>query len=300
MTVCCAKALASKMSFVPVGKNNRSMQTSEELLEQLKSILLEDEKSTLESLKGKIQVLEKELEEERQKKKMDSHFDEKLLFMQKEFPELFGQEVTKTIDKQIQESQDKVIDALYPIMGKLIAKFIKLEMDRLNQRIEMQLERLMSFRSFWDRIVAFFSGVSYKEMLMSRASQGDLQEVYLISQSSGLLLGKHTSYDLMDTDMLAGMLTAIKEFSKDAWQSEDKDELTTLVYETRKILIYNFRNFYLACVIRGMVGAEKERILQESIFDFCKKNKIISTHTVTESEYERYSFALKKHFHGFK
>jgi len=282
------------------------MQETDTIFSQFKKAVLHNEQSTVSLLKDEIKDFQREIDELRSykekavdHKQLELHFDEKLTYMQEHFPDLFGEFVTRAIRVQIRESQAEVIDALYPIMGKLIGKYIRVEIEKLSQQIDMQLEKAFSLEGLWLRIKAFLSGVKYEDLILRNSQTIYLEEVFLISEGSGLLLGQYSRNSLLDSDIIAGMLTGIKQFVADAFQ-KDQQNLDTLGYDDYEIVVFNFQTFYIACVVKGqLLGHNKEK-LYKAVLAFCEQHQVAGKVTTVDSDhFEEYSSALKAHFYGF-
>ena len=97
-----------------------------------------------------------------------------------------------------------------------------------------------------------------------------VEEVYVISHESGLLLGSASSSNTADKDMIAGMLTAIKAFVEDAFHRSD-EELRGIQYREYEILIHNFFNYYIALAIAGTSSEEDKDHLAKRILEFASK-----------------------------
>jgi hypothetical protein len=98
--------------------------------------------------------------------------------------------------------------------------------------------------------------------------------------------------------MVAGMLTAIKAFVKDAFTAETQ-ELETIAYETYKIIIKNFKSYYIAAVISGVVTTSSKKELDHAILDFSEK--VLTTPKLAQlpDSQEKISQSLKAHFSKF-
>ncbi|MEM9981896.1 MAG: hypothetical protein AAF734_05330, partial [Bacteroidota bacterium] len=190
-------------------------------------------------------LIEKELEELKQTFS-DQHplrevvvpaIDERIIKIKAELNDISGDTIVKAIRKQIKESQSDMIDALFPIIGKLIKKYISVEMERLSENINQQIDNTFSFASIKREFLSLF-GIQEKDQLLKQAIAPTIEEVYVIYQDSGLLLGQYTLTDITDHDLIAGMLTAIKSFVKDTFQQEgETGDLDTIEYGNFKIIL---------------------------------------------------------------
>lgn len=154
--------------------------------------------------------------------------------------------------KLIKKSKSEVIDALGPHMGKLIKKFIRSEIERVTSNIEKRRKALFSFRFL------------KRKKNLSKNIEGELIQVFVIEADSGLVIGEYSPEELLEPDMVASMMTAIKSFAETAFNDENSD-LESLEYSNYKILILNFDRFYFALVVTGLITPE----LKSDLFDYC-------------------------------
>ncbi len=268
-------------------------------LEQLRILLFEEQIELQENMIVKIQALEEEISvPEKFEPHLEPHFEKHIEFLKANFPELFRNSLAKALEEQIAESNDTIINALYPIIGKMITRYIKAELEKLSQRIDDAQRDLFSIQNWKLRIKSFVTGIPYRELLMRDNLVVNMEEVFLIDNESGLLLGHHSFNNLMDPDMIAGMLTGIKGFVEHAFQ-QDAQDLETVEYEKYKIVINTFQNFYIASVVSGTISPDFKDHLDEEVLDFLKSVKLSSHMEVTASLQQEMSEKLKEHFHGF-
>jgi phosphoribosylaminoimidazole-succinocarboxamide synthase len=230
--------------------------------EQLKELLLAEDWADIEALQKEV------LEQERFKAKVDPLVDEKIEHLRNNFPIYFGDTITETIKVQIRESQDEVVEALYPIMGKLVKKFIVAEITKLTDSIN---ETIRAKLSFTERFKRFFRG--------EKANAGDvyqevfeavLEEAFVIEKNSGLLIGSYSRGNIADKDMVSGMLTAIKAFAEDAFAKEGQD-LEDIKFETFQLSLFNFKSIYIATATSGAATNEFKEKLSEGIDNLADK-----------------------------
>jgi hypothetical protein len=236
--------------------------------EQLRKLLLEDEQKEQQQLAQQVVELRDDINtRHRLQQKVDPIIDEKLDYLRNHFPELFGSALTSAIKRQIRESRDEVVDALYPIIGKLIKKYIMVELTALSEKIDQQLEEAFSWDMWKRRLGAWITGRSLSKEIIVQSMQPVIEEVFVIEQHSSILLGSYSRQNILDRDMIAGMLTAIRGFVKEAFAKEHQS-LEVVEYETYKILIKNFQTFYVAITVSGVVTATFKQQLDDQVIDF--------------------------------
>lgn len=224
--------------------------------ELLRELLLEEQRKDLESLKEEIFVHEKFSE------RVSPLVDEKIEVLREKFPEYFGETITETIKIQIRDSQDEVIEALYPILGKLVKKFIVSEIEKLTNSINETIKEKFSFKEIIKR---YFKGKNNNaDIVLHEVFKAEIEEVFVINKESGLLAGSFSKGNIADKDMVAGMLTAIKSFAEDAFSKEGQD-LEDIRFETFQLSIHNFKTIYIAVAISGVLNIEFKEKLSDNI-----------------------------------
>lgn len=224
--------------------------------ELLKDLLLAEDREKFESLSEDIILKEKFA---------DSVFplvEEKIKELKETFPEEFGDTITETIKTQIKDSQDEVVEALYPIMGKLVKKFVTVEISKLSDQINQTIKEKFSFIEVIKR---FFKGKRNDAgIVLEEVFEFTIEEVFVIEEESGLLSGSYSRGNIADKDMISGMLTAIKSFAEDAFSKEDQD-LENIKFETFQLSIKNFKTIYIATATSGVLTVEHRENLSENI-----------------------------------
>jgi hypothetical protein len=170
----------------------------------------------------------------------------------------------------IQQSKDEVIDVLGPVMGKMIKKFITSEIERMKQGIEEKSKAIFSFQFIKQKIRSKFTGISEEELALSASLKSSLLQIFVIEKKSGLLIGEYSPQNILEPDLVAGMLSAIKSFVESAFNQENS-ELESLEYSSYKILMYNFNRYYFACVLEGFVDATQKAELQDDFLNIADK-----------------------------
>ncbi len=270
-----------------------------QLIDELRHLLLEDDRKNYQELLDQVKVLLDEVStRERIQERINPILEDRLAHLQSTFPEEYGPVLTKTIRTQIRDSQDEMIDVLHPIMGKLIKRYIQMEMQKLMERMDAQMSRTFSPERWKLRFKSAFTGVRRREFALQQLNKPTVEEVFLIQQGSGLLLGSFSKNHTLDQDMIAGMLTAIKGFVEEAFRREQQ-HLETIEYETYKILLKNFKTAYLAVVVTGVATGEFKQNLDTQTLSFAKNifNKAFEKESETAAMH--FSQQLKIYFEQF-
>lgn len=227
----------------------------------IKDILLTDDREFAEKISARIKAIEHLLSsKDNLATKVNPIISERLMGYTEEIPKTLGPVITAALKTEIKNSKDQVVDALYPILGKMIKKYIAQEIKALSDKINDRLNWRKRFSS------KFKNRTTQNQNLL----HPKIQEVFLIEKESGLLKENYSNSETIDKEMISGMLTAIKVFVEDAF-SKKGQSLELIEYELYKIHIQSFMQYYIAVVIEGDYGLSSKNRLQNLIFDFYEK-----------------------------
>lgn len=167
-----------------------------------------------------------------------------------EFATAIAPAMGEAIQKQIELEKDKIVDALYPVIGNTIAKY----MGETIQAINEQIENNLSFEGIQRKIRARLQGVSEAELIVKQSISFIPQAIFLIHKASGLVICdiQPSNSQRLESDMIAGMLTAIRSFANDCMaNSGNNSELNQIDYGNFKIILEVAGYCYLAIIVKG-------------------------------------------------
>ena len=194
--------------------------------------------------------------------------EERLAFLRQNFPGEYKKVVARIVDERLKNSQSEIIDLIYPVLGNLIKKYIDHQFQMLKEAIESRLNATREQLNFWKRLRNRFAGIKESDLILAAAAPPlTVMDVFLIEKDSGLLLGQATRSATIDGESLAGMLTAIKAFVQDAFQ-RGAEELDLIQYQQSKILMQNYRSYYVAAVVQGSFSAFERQQLTSRLENF--------------------------------
>lgn len=269
------------------------------VFDQLRKILLEQDREEVAELAQKLSELDDQLNtREKLEAKVDPILNDYEDHLKEKFSLLFGPQITESISKQIKESQDEVVEVLYPIIGRMIKKYITNEIQKLSEKVDQQMEVAFSWEGWKIRIKAWISGTPQKEMMISKLIEPKIEEVFVIERDSGILMGTFSRKESVDQDMVAGMLTAIKAFVEDAFTTE-KQELESIDYENYKIVLKSFKSFFIAVVISGGINMAFRDKLDDQLIDFAENVLKNARSESKEQEEDQLSGRLAEFFNEF-
>jgi len=237
----------------------------EDKLQLLREILLVDDREVANAVNERLEVISETIEQrDKLSEKVDPIIKERLDKFIAEIPATLGPTITEALQQQIANSKDQVVEALYPIMGKMIKRYVQNEIKRLSETINKKVSNTFSLAGFKRKIKAKFTGVKESDLLLLEADPPIINEIFVIQKGSGILLGNLSKTETLDKDMVSGMLTAIKSFVEDAF-SGGAQNLEAIEYELYTIHIQNYFSYYIAVVVSGNYNRSFESKIENKL-----------------------------------
>ena len=270
------------------GEGKQKEGTDGLLMKQLKDILLSEDRASLDELR---QLMDDPVA---LSEKVSPIIEQRLTFFKQHFPKEFKLAVDKIVDRKLKDSQEEILNVIYPVLGKMIRKFIAHQFQLLKDNIDFKIKNALSAKGFWGRIKASLFGVEESDIILSSMHGYVIEEVYVVQRDSGLLMGSASLKEVVDREVIAGMLTAIKAFVEDAFKRERQD-LEMIQYGNYNIFIQNIHSYYIAIAFSGSISTSEKDALSSMMMDFAQHE--LSDHQVLdENNFKFISEKLKNYF----
>ena len=153
-----------------------------QLLKQLRQVLLSEDREALAAIR---EVLE---DEEQLSEKVSPIIRQHLAFLKENFRKEYGAIIEEIVTKKLSESQDEIVNMIFPKLNTIIKKFITAQFQILKEGIDNQLKTVQN-RFSPKNIFNRFFGPSDSDIVMSKLDHPEVHEIYLVQRESGLLLG---------------------------------------------------------------------------------------------------------------
>ncbi|MBL8045157.1 MAG: hypothetical protein JNL09_01375 [Anaerolineales bacterium] len=191
-----------------------------------------------------------------------------------EVAEALGPVMGEAIRVQIRDSRKDMVEALYPIIGETVQKAIGEFTREFQRNIDARLKSAFRPANALDTMGAQLRGVSAAELALREAIPFTLNELFVIQQGSGLLLAHYSrsGQSATDSDLISGMLTAIRDFVRDSFGKE-QTELEEVDYGEQNILLEHGRAAYVAAVIAGVEPLGFRARLRQFVSDLHVKHE---------------------------
>ncbi len=247
----------------------------------LKDILFADDQEFEKKISQRVELLEQTIQErDKLSEKVDPIIEYQIDEFKKSIPDTLGPAITETLKKEIKINKDAVVDAIYPVLGKMIKKYVAQEMKMLSEKMNSQL----SFFSVGKRkFRSIFTGKNEKNIMFDDLASAKIEQVLLIEKDSGILKASYAKSNTIDEEMVSGMLTAIKSFVEDAFNQRNQN-LELIEYELYQIHLQSFATHYIAVVVSGNFSLSAKNKLQDFIFDFYNSFMAMNVDLVFETK----------------
>ncbi len=259
------------------------------LMSQLREILLKEDRSTLMELQEIIN--DKSL----LSGKVNPIIEDHMTFLRHNFPKEYSSIVNRIIEQKLKDSQQEILDVVYPVMGKMINKYINLQFQQLKESIDARINFIFSRQGMVRHLRNRIFGIDSADLMLASLDVPILEEIFVIQKDTGLMLGSAALYPSVNRDVVAGMLTAIKSFVEDAFERENED-LEMIQYGTYRILIQTYPFYYFAMALSGSVSSAESERLRGQVLDFIEKTDSLRIDDINEEVQNKISQELEEHF----
>jgi hypothetical protein len=233
------------------------MLTPEQQIMHLRELLLHDDRVEIADLRDML------TDRERLAERVAPIFEERIVYLKKEFPIEFAAVIDQAVEDKLERSQEAILAIIYPMIGKMIRKFVEQQIEELRDNIDKQQKQLLSAQTWRRKVKDLLSGSRESDTLLRHVNLTRLERFYVIQHNTGLLIGSYNIDDDTDEDIVAGMLTAIKAFAEDAFKAGQN--LEEIQYGSFRILIYNFYKYYVAVAVSGVLSDNDEERLADQV-----------------------------------
>jgi hypothetical protein len=226
-------------------------------------------------------------------------FEDRINAIKANFSQEFGKMVDNSVAAKLESSREELLNIIYPVLGRMIRKFVAQQIAELKDAMDAQTQSLFSFKHWKIRFKSIFLGVKKSDLALSTLQTAQIEEIYTIQMDSGLLLGSYSHGGTVDQDMIAGMLTAIKAFAEDAFGT-NKDDLEQIEYGSYKILMQRSQHYYMAIVVAGALSVYEREKLTDEALNFM--NTALRDHhfeTINSNLQSLISKQIKTHFNAY-
>lgn len=169
--------------------------------------------------------------------------------------------VVKTVRTEIRNSKDELVEALYPVTGRIVKAYVASAMkdlaDQINRRLEMNPVML--------RLRSMATGRSVAELAIADTQKLTVEDLYLIRRGTGELVAHwpQSEHGANRSQVMSGVLTAINEFTTEAF-SADGAALRHIDLGSDRVYLRESPVYLLAARCSGSAPVSVEAVVDES------------------------------------
>ena len=148
----------------------------------------------------------------------------------------------------------ELADAIYPALGPAIRSMIQSSLRQSMESLNVALENSLSPKGIGWRIEAARTGKSFSEVALLKTLVFKVDQVLLVDGDSGIIMAEAHApgFESEDVDMVAGMLSAIRDFAADSFgASKEESPLEEIEFQGLTLILTQGPEAVLALVVRG-------------------------------------------------
>ncbi|MEM9359277.1 MAG: OmpA family protein [Pseudomonadota bacterium] len=183
--------------------------------------------------------------------------------------------VVQTIQVELRNSQDELVDILYPITGRMVKAYVATAMSdlvrQLNRRIEQNGAML--------RLRSMVSGKSVAELAIVDSQHLKVEEIFLIRRGSGALVARWPAgVAKSNSDVhVSGVISAINDFATHTFQA-DGGQLRSFELDEFNIFLRASPAYLVAAKCRGIAPTGTDAIFDDEFISLLERLHEHSAH----------------------
>lgn len=176
--------------------------------------------------------------------------------------------VVAVIRNEIRNSKDMMVEALYPITGRLVSAGIAVAFAEMLATLNARLDALFSVNQVKWRWLSWRTGRPMAELALADVRRATLQRLLYLERGSGHLIAQWQADNGRDAraDLLSGMIAALTNFASTALGQEGGD-LRRLDLGDRLLYLRTSASHIVAAEFNGELKPDQERRLDEGFLD---------------------------------
>lgn len=249
---------------VPAGRDQFELET-------LKRLLLAPETGRLESVEAQVKALDARVGAPERLEKATAEilieaFRAAEIARHRELANAVAPVVVAAIRSEIKNSRDMMVEALYPITGRLVAAAVANAFRDLVADLNERIERTLSTHHWRLRARALLSGRSLSEVALAEAQAPRLRRLLLLERGSGRPIAVWRADGEADetSELVSGLIAAITEFAASVYGAHG-GELRTLDLGETRVFLRATPSYLIAADCAGALKPEHERDFDDAV-----------------------------------
>lgn len=173
--------------------------------------------------------------------------------------------VVNTIRTELRNSQDELVDIMFPITGRMVKSYIAAEMKKLSQNVNRRIDQ----NPLMLRVRSIASGRPVRDLAIAETQRLSVDEVFLIRRDSGELIGHWppSPSAMSNADVhMSGVLSAINDFAGSAFDTEGGN-FESFRFEDFEVYMRASPVYLLAAKCNGVAPTGIEEIFDDAFLN---------------------------------
>lgn len=172
-----------------------------------------------------------------------------------------------SIRNEIANSKEAMVEALYPITGRLVSTAVKNSIASMMETINQRVDEATSARMISARFKSWRSGEPVSAYLIANPGDITFHSVMLMERDTGAPIcyvdsdGNESSQE-GQSNLVSGLLAALSNLTEEVFTGAD-DELRTIDLNGRKITLRRSLRHLLVVEFLGTMSADQHRAIDE-------------------------------------
>lgn len=250
-----------------------------EAFEQLKKLLLGETSSRLDDASKRIENLDSRVGDD---KKLGAAVGDVLvdafqraeMKQSREMASAVAPLVVSAIRSEIKNSKDMMVEALYPITGRLVTAAVSNAFKELIEDLNTRIDAMTSANAWRLRLRALATGRTMAEVALAETEAGRLKRALLLERGSGRALATwpETAGDTENVDLTSGMIAAITEFASSVY-ADKGGELRMLDLGSSHVFLRASPRVIIAAEFGGDLSGQREARLDEAFLSIVEHHE---------------------------
>jgi outer membrane protein OmpA-like peptidoglycan-associated protein len=188
--------------------------------------------------------------------------------------------VVTTIKTELRNSQDEMVEALYPITGRLVKAYVASAMKDLSDQMNRRLEQ----NPLMLRLQSLTTGRSVGDLALAGTQDFDVKELFLIRRGSGELVAHWPDTPVSGRDhAMSGVLAAVNEFANEAF-SADQTSLRQIDIGNEEVYLRGSPIYLLAARCSGRAAKSIEQTLDDAFLSAVETQQAIDARPASAAD----------------
>lgn len=179
--------------------------------------------------------------------------------------------VLETVRREIRNSRQALLEALYPVAGQLVQAAVAQAMRQVAVTVARPVDSVFSPSMWSARFTAWRTGQSVGDVILARSQTFFVERMLLIHRPMGLLIADSGGEEDAEGQQLAAMLSLTQTYARDAFAGRTDAAVRGIAFSDRELHLATSVTSLLAIKTRGIAPDDLETRLQAALMEISSR-----------------------------